>query len=72
MKHLRAINKKALRMDDYLSAMREDVIALQGQDRPAPNTHIPMGCSFVFSPGWEVDSAGGDGGTLSARGAGYL
>lgn len=62
MKHLRAVNKKALRIDEQFAAASEDVVALQGQDIPAPKTHIPMGCSFVFSPGWEVDSAGGTAG----------
>jgi hypothetical protein len=52
MKHLRAVNKKARRID-------EDVVALQN---PQPRPHIPMGCSLSFSPGWEVDSAGGTAG----------
>src|SRR3989442_9313833 len=55
MKHLRAVNKKARRID-------EDVIALQNPQQPAPRPHIPMGCSLSFSPGWEVDSAGGTAG----------
>lgn len=62
MKHLKPVNQKALRIDDYVASLREDVIALQGQDSPMAGTHIPMGCSFVFSPGWEVDSAGGTAG----------
>ncbi len=41
-----------------------DVVALQGPgpSGPGPKPHIPMGCSIVFSPGWEVDSAGGTAG----------
>ncbi len=55
MKHLRAVNRKARRID-------EDVIALQNPQTPQPRPHIPMGCSLSFSPGWEVDSAGGTAG----------
>ncbi len=38
-----------------------DVVALEsgpGQSGP----HIPLGCSLVFAPGWEVDSTGGTAG----------
>ena len=37
-----------------------DVVALQGTQGPRvpEGPHIPLGCSFVFSPGWEVDSSG--------------
>ena len=62
MKHLRPINAKAWRMEAQYAGQKEDVVALQGQDAPKPKTHIPPGCSFVFSPGWEVDSAGGTAG----------
>ncbi|HLX44178.1 MAG TPA: quinohemoprotein amine dehydrogenase subunit gamma [Bryobacteraceae bacterium] len=66
MKHLRPANQKAKRIDDHIVALKndgqkDDVVALQGptaQQRP----HIPMGCSLMFSPGWEVDSAGGTAG----------
>src|ERR1051326_8991193 len=61
MKHLKPLNKKARRIDDQVAAMREDVFAMQqgpAQQRP----HVPMGCSLAFSPGWEVDSAGGTAG----------
>jgi hypothetical protein len=57
MKHLRAINKKARRIEELVSSRSADVVALQ-QQRP----HIPMGCTLSFSPGWEVDSAGGTAG----------
>jgi hypothetical protein len=60
MKHLRALNRKARRIDDIVISRRQDVVALQGQ--PAPDTHIPTGCSLAFSPGWEVDWAGGTAG----------
>jgi hypothetical protein len=59
MKHLRPLNQKAGRIASQLAAAPEDVVALQnGQPRP----HIPMGCTLSFSPGWEVDSAGGTAG----------
>ena len=37
-----------------------DVVALQGTQGPRvpDGPHIPLGCSFVFAPGWEVDSTG--------------
>ena len=40
-----------------------DVVALQGQGPPQqPAPHVPLGCSTVFSPGWEVDRTGGTAG----------
>jgi Quinohemoprotein amine dehydrogenase, gamma subunit len=57
MKHIRAINKKARRIDEIVASRNADVEALQ-QQRP----HVPMGCTLSFSPGWEVDSAGGTAG----------
>ena len=64
MKHLKPLNKKARRIDDQVSAMREDVFAMQQQQPPAgqQRPHVPMGCALAFSPGWEVDSAGGTAG----------
>jgi Quinohemoprotein amine dehydrogenase, gamma subunit len=61
MKHLRPLNKKAQRIDDYVTARDADVVALQNPQTP-PRPHIPMGCSLMFSPGWEVDAAGGTAG----------
>jgi hypothetical protein len=60
MRHLRAVNKKARRIEEHVAATAGSVVALQQgpQNRP----HIPMGCSIVFSPGWEVDSTGGTAG----------
>ena len=55
MRHLKPINQKAHRIE---TTLENDVVALQGGGPPA-GPHIPMGCSFVFSPGWEVDSSGG-------------
>jgi hypothetical protein len=69
MKHIRAVNKKARRIDEIVLAQKAqmapanpeaDVIALQQQQATRP--HVPMGCTLSFSPGWEVDSAGGTAG----------
>ncbi len=63
MKHLHAINKKAQRIEAKVAAEKEDVVALQRGGGAAPGLpHVPMGCSIIFSPGWEVDSAGGTAG----------
>ncbi|HEX9755470.1 MAG TPA: quinohemoprotein amine dehydrogenase subunit gamma [Gemmatimonadales bacterium] len=62
MKHLKAINRKADLVEETL---RQDVVALQGPagtGGPPAGPHIPLGCSFVFSPGWEADSSGGTAG----------
>jgi len=58
MARLKAVNQKAARVDQQslLPPDGRDVVALQGGAPPGP--HIPLGCSFVFSPGWEVDSSG--------------
>ena len=62
MKHLRPLNKKARRIDAEISP--GDVVALQNPAGPgaAARPHVPMGCALSFSPGWEVDSAGGTAG----------
>jgi hypothetical protein len=62
MKHLRAINKKARRIEAL--AAEEDITALQNPpgQQPPPRPHVPMGCTLSFSPGWEVDSSGGTAG----------
>ncbi|HMV50683.1 MAG TPA: quinohemoprotein amine dehydrogenase subunit gamma [Blastocatellia bacterium] len=63
MKHIRAINRKAVRIEEYVAAEFGDIVALQQGGPPAPTRpHYPMGCSLVFSPGWEVDSTGGTAG----------
>src|SRR5262245_14772313 len=56
MKHLRAINRKAHLIDDFVESAKEDVVALgfQGPQQPRLGMHVPMGCSFVFTPGWAV------------------
>jgi hypothetical protein len=65
MKHLQPINRKAARVEahvaaDPLPAQPADVVALQ--QGPPQQAHIPLGCSFVFSPGWEADQNGGTAG----------
>ena len=64
MKHMRPLNKKAQRIDNFVAARDEDVVAMQNpNNRQQPQRpHVPMGCSLMFSPGWEVDSAGGTAG----------
>lgn len=57
MKHMRAINLKARRIDEYVTA-HKDVVGLQSGP-PPPKMRVPMGCTLIFTPGWEVDSAGG-------------
>ena len=58
MKHLRAVNRKARRIDEIVMSSREDIVALQDPTTPSPKPHIPTGCSLSFFPGWEVDSSG--------------
>ena len=58
MNHLKAINRKAARVEELTSL---DVIGLQGPPQQ-PEPHIPLGCSFVFAPGWEADRTGGTAG----------
>jgi hypothetical protein len=66
MKHMRPLNKKATRIDDYVVARTvepaDDVVALQDPRPSQARPHVPMGCTLMFSPGWEVDAAGGTAG----------
>lgn len=64
MKHLHAVNWKAVRMDGEIEAGKADIHALQEGAPVAPKQppHYPVGCTIVFSPGWEVDSSGGTAG----------
>ena len=57
MRHLRAVNRKARRIEQMITA-NADVHALSQQTPGVNSPHYPMGCSLVFSPGWEVDSTG--------------
>lgn len=78
MKHLTSINSKAGRIErasaepggtgggfgaPSVSAGTDDVVALQqGPPQQPAQPHIPLGCTMVFSPGWETDSSGGTAG----------
>ena len=63
MKHLHPLNRKARRLAAEISQAEADVTALQNQQQPpAQRPHVPMGCALAFSPGWEVDAAGGTAG----------
>jgi hypothetical protein len=68
MKHLRAVNQKAQRIERNAEPpvedvkVVEDIVALQAPGGSPPKPHVPMGCTIIFSPGWEVDSAGGTAG----------
>ncbi|MGE3508543.1 MAG: quinohemoprotein amine dehydrogenase subunit gamma [Vicinamibacterales bacterium] len=76
MKHLKSINQKAVRLERHVThtaaslgtpaaSPEQDVVALQRGGPPQqPNAtpHIPLGCSLVFSPGWEADRTGGTAG----------
>ena len=67
MKHLKAVNRKAgiveqVTARDQGEAPRGDVVALQDTPQQPAGPHVPMGCSFVFFPGWEVDKNGGTAG----------
>src|SRR5260370_13977908 len=58
MTHLKAVNRKAARVE---RATEPDVVALQ-RTGPPLLPHFPIGCSLVFSPGWEADRTGGTAG----------
>ena len=62
MTHLKPINQKANRVVDHVSTkdeVKKDVVALQ---QVPQQPHFPLGCSLVFSPGWEADATGGTAG----------
>jgi len=61
MRHMRPLNKKAARIDVYVASRTDDVVGLQDHSAPQ-RPHVPMGCSIMFTPGWEVDAAGGTAG----------
>src|SRR5437868_8922008 len=58
MKHLRAVNRKAVKIEEHLTAESDYVFGLQQPTGGPARPHIPMGCSLFFAPGWEVDAAG--------------
>ena len=60
MKHLKSVNRKASRIEAATNP-EGDVVALQRTGLPQ-SPHFPLGCSLVFSPGWEADRSGGTAG----------
>ena len=62
MKHLKSVNRQAARIEAVTSP-QDDVVALQRNNNLQPsNPHFPLGCSLIFSPGWEADRTGGTAG----------
>src|SRR6185295_18215681 len=61
MKHLSPVNEKARRLTEALEPEKADVVALGARQQPQ-GAHIPLGCSTIFAPGWEVDRTGGTAG----------
>jgi hypothetical protein len=73
--HLKAVNRKAARVVEHVAQQSrqssavsretdnepKDVVALQRTGLPQ-QPHFPLGCSLVFSPGWEADQNGGTAG----------
>jgi hypothetical protein len=72
MTHLKALNRKAVRIEQHVwrqsgtspNLEAQDVVALQrgGVPQQPGAPHIPLGCTVVFSPGWEADRTGGTAG----------
>lgn len=73
MTHLTPINQKAVRITRHVERgtgpgvplETGQVVALQdsaGPPQQPQGPHIPLGCSFVFFPGWEADQNGGTAG----------
>ena len=63
MKHLSPVNEKARKLVRALEDEPRDVVALSVPQQPGGGgAHIPLGCSTLFSPGWEVDRTGGTAG----------
>jgi hypothetical protein len=71
VKHIKAVNQKAARIEAWVAHEAEqaqpselDVVGLESRRPPHEQNgpHFPLGCSLVFSPGWEVDSTGGTAG----------
>jgi hypothetical protein len=75
VRHLKAVNQKAARIEAYVAHEAEqaaaaapvdpkdlDVVGLRTPPHEEDGPHFPLGCSLVFAPGWEVDSQGGTAG----------
>jgi hypothetical protein len=72
MKHLSPVNEKARRLERAVeppatqagppSEPAADVVGLMQLPQQPAGPHVPLGCSTVFFPGWEVDRTGGTAG----------
>ena len=74
MNHIKAINGKARRIEAHTELPVSTAESVMGpalppghevvglESRPPDQPHIPLGCTFLFSPGWETDSRGGTAG----------
>ena len=61
MSVLKAVNRKAQKIESSLASLKEDVQALQKKGGEG-KIYYPMGCTLNFTPGWEVDASGGTAG----------
>jgi len=59
MNHLTPINSKARRIEAQALPETHDVVGLESSPQ---QPSVPLGCTFLFSPGWETDSSGGTAG----------
>lgn len=72
MNHLKPVNEKARRVVSAVeprpaeapakAGAKADVFALQRPPQQPTGPHVPLGCTTIFSPGWEVDRTGGTAG----------
>ena len=61
MNSIKAINRKARKVEQSVIAATGDVEALQARGGEG-RIYYPMGCTLNFTPGWEVDVSGGTAG----------
>ncbi len=71
MKHIKAVNGKARKIEAFVQSQVEAPGATDPAGRPLPEghdvvglegrpdgPHLPLGCSLIFAPGWEADRTG--------------
>src|ERR1700743_1810383 len=61
MSVLKAVNRKAQKIESSLASLKEDVQALQKKGGEG-KIYYPMGCTLNFTPGGGVDLSGGTAG----------
>jgi hypothetical protein len=61
MNTMKAVNRKARKIEATVLAQTGDVEALQARGGEG-KIYYPMGCTLNFTPGWEVDVSGGTAG----------